>query len=152
MIWRIAAAIIVLALVYAFGQVAWRVSFGHAPTPVTTSALAPAPAVSPPNRPPAPRLETSVPVLAPAPAAAPLSPCRPSPAFAPAAQQNAASLQTVAWSVWGRLETGWEIYEPLTAQEIGTACPPQAAGFAQALAAWQGMHGLPPDGIMDQPT
>jgi hypothetical protein len=151
MIWRIAAAIIALALIYAFGQVAWRVSFGNAP-PAATSALPPAPAVSLTARPPPTRLETSVPDIAPALPAAPPSPCQPSPAFDTVAAHNAASLQTASWSVFGRPETGWEIYEPLTAQEIGTACPPQAAGFAEALAAWQGAHGLPANGVMDSPT
>ena len=152
MIWRIAAAIIAVALIYAFGQVAWRVSFGHAPTPVAVSALPPAASISQLDRPPPPRLDTSVPALAPTLPAAPPSPCQPAPAFDTAAARNAASLQSAAWSVWGRPETGWEIYEPLTAREIGTACPAQAAGFAQALSAWQGMHGLPPDGIMDSAT
>jgi D-alanyl-D-alanine carboxypeptidase len=152
MIWRIAAAIIVLALVYAFGQVAWRVSFGHAPPPVATSALPPAPSVAASDSQTRPRLETSVPIIAPPAAASPPEPCQPSAAFDAAAARNAASLETAAWSVFGRAETGWEVYQPLTASEIGTACPAQAAGFAQALAAWQGMHGLPPDGIMDSAT
>jgi D-alanyl-D-alanine carboxypeptidase len=151
MIWRIAAAIIALALIYAVVQVAWRVSFGHAPPPVATSALPPAPSVSPLERPPAARLDTSVPAFAPGPAAAP-PPCRTAPAFDTAAAHNAASLRMASWSVFGRPETGWEIYEPLTAHEIATACPAEAAGFAQALAAWQGSHGLPANGVMDPPT
>jgi D-alanyl-D-alanine carboxypeptidase len=159
MIWRVAAVIVALALLYAFGQVAWRVSFGQAPAPIAasdlpsaaaTSVLPPALAVA--QSPNPPRIETSVPVIAPVLAATAPSPCQPAPAFNAAAQQNAATLQTASWSVFGRPESGWEIYEPLTAQEIGTACPAQAPGFAQALSAWQGMHGLPPDGIMDSPT
>ncbi len=73
--------------------------------------------------------------------------------FDAAARQNASTLNTAPWSVFGRPETGWAIYVPLTAQEIGTPC--QAAsgdGFAAALAAWQGKHGLPSNGIMDEAT
>ena len=54
--------------------------------------------------------------------------------------------------MFGRPETGWEVYLPLTAHEIGAACPPQISGFAQSLAAWQGAHRLPANGIMDAPT
>ena len=78
--------------------------------------------------------------------------CQPAPAFASAAQQNGASLRTAAWSVFGRPETGWEIYAPLTAREIGIDCPGDAPGFAAALAAWQGDHRLPASGVMDAAT
>jgi zinc D-Ala-D-Ala carboxypeptidase len=77
--------------------------------------------------------------------------CAPAPGFDDAARHNASTLNTAPWSVFGRPETGWAIYVPLTAHEIGTPC--QAGdGFAAALAAWQGRHGLPANGIMDQAT
>jgi hypothetical protein len=47
-----------------------------------------------------------------------------------------------------RAETGWEIYVPLIGHELGTACGPETPGFAAALAAWQGAHKLPADGIL----
>ncbi|MGH1557071.1 hypothetical protein ACRAWD_03220 [Caulobacter segnis] len=55
-----------------------------------------------------------------------------------AAAVNAASLSTLAWSPFGRPETGWEIYAPRIAAEIGTTCGPGSNGFASALARWQG--------------
>ena len=79
--------------------------------------------------------------------------CLSEPRFDTAARQNASTVNTAPWSVFGRPETGWAIYVPLTAREIGTPC--QAANgddFAAALAAWQGKHGLPANGIMDEAT
>ncbi|HEY5107140.1 MAG TPA: D-alanyl-D-alanine carboxypeptidase family protein [Caulobacteraceae bacterium] len=66
-----------------------------------------------------------------------------------AAARNAVSLETLAWSPFGRSETGWAIYEPLIAREIGAACPPASPAFAGALARWQTRVGLPGSGIID---
>ncbi|WP_297506974.1 D-alanyl-D-alanine carboxypeptidase family protein [uncultured Caulobacter sp.] len=66
-----------------------------------------------------------------------------------AAAANAASLSTLAWSPFGKPETGWEIYAPRIAAEIGTTCAPASNGFASALARWQGGHGLTPSGTLD---
>jgi D-alanyl-D-alanine carboxypeptidase len=154
MIWRIAGGLIAVILLYAAAQFAWRVSFG-APAAPSGPAAAPSPATAAttaPALPPAASLARPTPIaLDPAPAAAP-TPCASVPAFDAAASKNAASLATAAWSAFGRPEAGWEIYAPLTAHEIGSACPPDAGGFARALAAWQGAHALPATGIMDQPT
>ena len=78
--------------------------------------------------------------------------CPPAPAFAAAAAANQGSLTTAPWTVFHRPELGWAVYEPLTAHEIGTSCPADAAGFAAALAGWQKSHALPPTGIMDAAT
>jgi len=85
-------------------------------------------------------------------AAASPAACHPAPAFAAAAQQNTTTLRTAAWSVFHRAETGWEIYAPLIAHEIGVDCAGDSEGFAAALAAWQGAHRLPPSGVMDEAT
>ncbi|MDB5429439.1 MAG: peptidase, partial [Caulobacter sp.] len=72
---------------------------------------------------------------------------------ADAAAANTTSLTAAAWSAFGRAETGWEIYAPRAAAEIGApACAPTSPGFAAALAGWQGSHGLGKSGIMDEPT
>jgi hypothetical protein len=68
------------------------------------------------------------------------------------AATNAKTLDTMAWSPLGRLETGWEIYAPLIAQEIATGCPPISPGFAAALAAWQTKHNRPPTGVLEPAT
>ena len=82
-------------------------------------------------------------------AAAAQSPCAGGPL--PAAAANAASLESLAWSPFRRPETGWAIYAPWIAAEIGTACPPASPRFAAALAAWQRGHGLAATGIVDIP-
>ncbi|MDB5458819.1 MAG: D-alanyl-D-alanine carboxypeptidase [Caulobacteraceae bacterium] len=146
MIWRIAAAVIALALVYAAGESAWRALTRHAAPVPASSPSAPAVALNPSPLNPSPPNQT------PLPASAAPAPCPSAPAFAAAARQNAASLETAVWSVFGRPETGWEIYEPLVAHEIGVVCAAQADGFAQALAIWQNAHGLPLTGVMDAPT
>lgn len=66
-----------------------------------------------------------------------------------AAAVNAASLSTLAWSPFGKPETGWEIYAPRIAAEIGTTCGPGSNGFASALARWQGAHGMLQTGVVD---
>ncbi|MGZ6038414.1 MAG: D-alanyl-D-alanine carboxypeptidase family protein [Phenylobacterium sp.] len=66
---------------------------------------------------------------------------------AAAAQANAASLQTLAWSPFGRTETGWATYAPLIGREINTACAPDTPGFALALAQWEAARGLAADGV-----
>ena len=66
-----------------------------------------------------------------------------------AAAANAASLSTLSWSPFGKPETGWEIYAPRIAAEIGTSCAPGSDGFAAALARWQGGNHLPRTGVMD---
>jgi zinc D-Ala-D-Ala carboxypeptidase len=78
--------------------------------------------------------------------------CQARPAFAAAGQANARTLRTAGWSVFGRPETGWEVYAPLAEHEIGTGCAPDAAGFAAALAEWQGANRLPATGVMDEAT
>ena len=83
---------------------------------------------------------------------APVKACGPAPRFITASYLNSRSVMTAAWSVFGRPETGWAIYAPLTAQEIGVDCPADAQGFAAALASWQGEHRLPATGIMDEAT
>lgn len=69
-----------------------------------------------------------------------------------AARGNEASLRGLAFAPFRRPETGWEVYEPLIAHEIGTRCGPGSAAFASALAAWQSAHGRARDGIVDAPT
>jgi len=66
-----------------------------------------------------------------------------------AAAANAASLSSLAWSPFGKPETGWEIYAPRIAAEIGTGCAPGSDGFAAALARWQDGNSLPRTGIVD---
>jgi hypothetical protein len=96
-----------------------------------------------------------------APAVAPLPPAPPpvhlshdcsAPGWEGAAHVNEASLATLAWSPFGRDETGWRIYAPMIGREIGVDCPPQSTGFARALADWQKRQGVPVDGLLSQVT
>ncbi len=72
--------------------------------------------------------------------------------FAPAAQDNAVGLATLAVAPFGVGETGWAVYAPMAAREIASSCAPDAPGFAAALARWQAAHGLSGGGRMDAPT
>lgn len=125
----IGVAVVVLALV--FLRVTSR---PHDAGPPSISAAAmPPPALSGAVAPPAPR------------ASAEPATCAAS-EFADAARDNAASLLTLAWAPFRRPETGWEIYAPMIAREIGAACPPGTSGFAAALAEWQAAQRLPATG------
>ncbi len=138
MIWRLAQAVVGIALIFALGLLAWRwgVDGDWRLARLT----------------PAAQIETRAAMAIVDPGPPSQAPCPPAPAFAPAASQNAASLSTAAWSVFGRPEAGWEIYAPLTAAEIGTTCLPDSPGFAQALATWQADQRLTASGVMDAPT
>jgi LAS superfamily LD-carboxypeptidase LdcB len=65
---------------------------------------------------------------------------------------NATSLTTLAWAPFGRPETGWAVYAPKVAAEIGTPCAVATPGFAAALGGWQGGHRLAPTGVFDALT
>jgi hypothetical protein len=74
--------------------------------------------------------------------------CRAAPAFAAAADQNRLSLSSLPWAPFGRPETGWEIYAPFVAREVGVSCGPTETGFAEALARWQAANGRPATGVL----
>lgn len=78
--------------------------------------------------------------------------CQAPTALAGAAVENARTEATAAWSVFGRSETGWAIYEPLVAHEVRTPCPANTTAFAAALADWQATRRLPGAGVMNAPT
>ncbi len=69
-----------------------------------------------------------------------------------AAGINAAAIDSLPVAPFGHTEIGWRTYAPLTARETGTLCPPESAGFAEALARWKVAHGLAYDGAMDDQT
>lgn len=73
--------------------------------------------------------------------------CQPS-GWQAAVRANQASLYSLAWSPFGKAETGWATYVPLISQEIGARCPADTAGFAAKLAQWQAQQGLPADGVV----
>lgn len=69
-----------------------------------------------------------------------------------AARANAQSLSVLKWAPFGRAEAGWDIYEPLIAEEIATTCGAGTPGFAAALAVWQEHHALAGTGVLDPVT
>lgn len=71
--------------------------------------------------------------------------------YSAAADANTASLRAMALNAFGRAETGWEIYAPRVAREIGSTCAPESSGFAKALAGWQSAKSPPADGIVTEP-
>ena len=66
-----------------------------------------------------------------------------------AAVINTATLRTLIWAPFGRVETGWETYAPRIAAEVRTRCAAPTPGFAAALARWQVAHRLKPTGTVD---
>jgi hypothetical protein len=90
------------------------------------------------------RIEAVAPLIDPA--------CYRDQAFEGAANDNKIGLDTQAVAPFGVPETGWAIYAPLAAHEVGTPCAPQSRGFAAALARWQGGRRLTASGRMDQAT
>lgn len=73
-------------------------------------------------------------------------------ASAAAIAANAAGLSTLVWAPFGRQETGWVVYYPRIAVELGTTCAAVTPGFATKLAAWQRRHGLAATGALDPQT
>jgi hypothetical protein len=136
MIQRLLWVLVTAFLLYSLGLLAWRSCIRQPAGPAHLTAAGPAVSLAPPG--PAARL--------------PAASCDQPAAFALAALQNGLTRTTAPWSVFGRAETGWAIYEPLAAHEIGTACPADSARFARALAAWQASRRLPASGVMDPPT
>lgn len=86
--------------------------------------------------------------VAPAPPTVASGDCDGTPVDYAAAQANAVGRRTLLWSPFGRQEYGWETYAPRIAHTIGTLCPPDTPGFAQALAKWQEARRLPADGVL----
>lgn len=85
-------------------------------------------------------------------AAAPISDCAPA-AFAGPAATNTAEIDTLAWAPFrGRAEIGWRTYGPRIAAEIGSDCPFESAGFAEALSRYQADHRLPANGRLTPET
>ena len=66
-----------------------------------------------------------------------------------AAVANAASLNTLVWHPFGRVERGWATYFPRIGVELRTVCPVATPGFAGSLAAWQRRHKLSATGVFD---
>jgi D-alanyl-D-alanine carboxypeptidase len=99
------------------------------------------------RRPPHPSRATAPPVATGSRSGGKPEDCTPQ-AWQAAASANGASLSDLAWTPFGRPETGWATYAPLVAHEIATACPPGSPGFARDYARWQMQMKLPADGVL----
>jgi hypothetical protein len=71
-------------------------------------------------------------------------------AFAAAAAYNRAAEANLAFTPFGRAESGWAIYAPLIAREVRSSCPTGSPGFAAAVSRWQARAGLPRHGGVDE--
>jgi hypothetical protein len=127
MIRRLTGWLAAIVLLYCVGLAAWR-SCTPQPAPPPSVSLASRPATLRPRSAEA---------------------CERPATYAAAAAQNTQSKLAAAWSVFGRPETGWAIYAPLVAHEVGSDCPVESAGFARALAAWQSSRHIPASGVLD---
>ena len=103
-----------------------------------------------PSRPPETAPLGGPPSTATAPQPVPVSTACRANGWTAAAEANAGTLRTIAWSPFGRAETGWEVYAPLIQREIASACPPNSEGFAAALARWQSARGVTADGVLNE--
>ena len=103
----------------------------------------------PPEPLPASPLQTR---MAPGYGAARTEDCVDAPRFADAAARNAEGIDTLPFAPFRRPETGWRVYAPHIAVEIGSSCAWDSTGFANALAGWQRANGLPPTGVLDAAT
>ncbi len=111
----------------------------------TDRAPAPSPA-------PSPSPSTSAfPALPPPPVSTSSADCTVT-AFEAPARVNALTLSGLAWAPLRRDELGWEVYAPLLARELGTACEPTSSRFAQLLAGFQERFRLKGTGEMDAVT
>jgi LAS superfamily LD-carboxypeptidase LdcB len=72
--------------------------------------------------------------------------------FAVAAEQNAKLKSDLAWTFGAKRQRGWRLYTPLIQRLLDTDAGPETTTFAQALAGWQELAGLPPTGALDQQT
>jgi hypothetical protein len=72
--------------------------------------------------------------------------------FAAAANENASSRASLSWTFGTKVQSGWQIYEPLIADTIGTMADAGTVEFASSLSKWQSMRGLNATGVVDEDT
>ena len=131
------------ARVFALGALA-GVLHACGPSPTPTRAPPEVIAETTPGRPPQPTISSDAAVIIGA------ETC--DTGLSDAARRNDESLRRLTFAPFRRPETGWEVYEPLMAHEIGTRCGGGSAAFASDLAAWQSAHGLEADGVVSAAT
>ena len=78
--------------------------------------------------------------------------CNNATAFTQSAARNGDTIATAEIAPFGRPETGWQIYAPQVAAEVGTLCAPDTPRFAAAVATWQAHHQLTATGIVGPQT
>ena len=67
-------------------------------------------------------------------------------------RDNTSFKNNLVWSFGGKQQRGWQLYLPLVAHFIGTDEITESERFAENLAHWQSMIGLPANGVLDQET
>ena len=72
--------------------------------------------------------------------------------FAEAARKNAATERNLQWLFGKNLQSGWYLYKPLIAKEIGVQLNAAPTDFAEALSRWQKSIGIQPTGVLDELT
>lgn len=66
------------------------------------------------------------------------------------AASNAVLRNELTWTFGSKQQRGWFLYLPLIDRLLNTNEEPAAKGFATALARWQEMNGLKPNGLLDE--
>ena len=75
-----------------------------------------------------------------------------SPAFNPAAAQNATLRSDLSWTFGGKQQRGWSLYDLLIGETLSTKHETVSNDFAASLSKWQKKKGLGSNGVLDQNT
>ena len=67
-------------------------------------------------------------------------------------RENTSLKNNLVWSFGGKQQRGWQLYLPLVAHFIGTDERAESEKFANDLAHWQSIIGLPANGVLNQET
>ncbi len=67
-------------------------------------------------------------------------------------RENTSLKSNLVWSFGGKQQRGWQLYLPLVAHFIGIDEIAENEKFAENLAQWQSIIGLPANGVLDQET
>ena len=67
-------------------------------------------------------------------------------------RENISVKNNLVWSFGGKQQRGWQLYLPLVAHFIGTDEITESEKFAEDLAHWQSIIGLPANGVLNQET
>ncbi len=69
-----------------------------------------------------------------------------------ASLENALLKENLPWTFGGKVQRGWQLYEPLIRQVVNCEANPDSEDFAMAISAWQQSVDLMVSGVLDEET